>query len=125
MPLHHDAAVAKRMDVCFESRLTAHKSSRGKKDKQLPLGSRDQKAPCNLLNSMTTKVQLELFVQTSSLERVPAGIPLFQKEGNLYKATTQLSILILMLILGLLHPVSSPLSNPSHSNRFNPVPTSL
>jgi hypothetical protein len=47
------------------------------KDKQLPLGSKDQKAPCNLPNSIPTTVHLELFVQTSRLEQVSASIPSF------------------------------------------------
>jgi hypothetical protein len=86
LPRH---GIGKRTDACFESKLTAHESSRREKNKHLPLGSRDQKAPCNLPNSISTKVQLKLFVSTSSLEHVPTGIPLFQKKGNLYKATTQ------------------------------------
>jgi hypothetical protein len=62
MLLHHHAAAILRarkqktlarhyispVNAWFESRLTARESSRRENDKQLPLGSRDQKAPCIL-----------------------------------------------------------------------------
>jgi hypothetical protein len=141
MMLYHNAAVilktrrkralprhgiAKRTDACFESRLTAHESSRQeRKTNNFHQAAGTRRRPVIFLTLSLPRYNWNCLSRRQVRNKFPQAFLHFRKRATSIRRPLSLSILISMLILELLHPVSSPLSNPLLSNRFPHVPALL